>query len=233
MNWRIVAALVFGCFAASGAGQAQATALTLYNTGVTGPNNPDGTNGTQITSNDTVDSHYTVAGPNAGSTVYVVTDQPAYSANSDSSSFVNDTGSGQNGEPVGDYLYSTTFNIPANLNPATATISGEFSVDNEMDNILLNGASIGDGYPYAIGTGPGGFSSFTTFTIPAGSNFVTGTNTLTFEVYNAGTAANPTAVNISLLEGTVAAAVPEPSTLALFGMSVLGMFYFARPRRGR
>ncbi len=202
--------------------------ITLYNTGVVGPNNPNGTNSTQITVGGTPDSHYTVAAPDPqgnGPGVYVVTDQSAYSANNGSSSFVNDVGSGQATEAVGDYLYSTTFNLPAIANLSSVTISGEFAVDNEVDNILLNGKSIGGIYPAATaGSGPGGFQSFTTFTIPAGAgeNFLTGTNTLTFDVYNAGTSANPTAVNISLLSGTYA--TPEPSSIVgLVGLCGMGL----------
>ena len=78
-------------------------------------------------------------------------------------------------DPAGSYIYTLNFTLPAIANPATATISGRWAADNtgfmKLNNVL-------------VPTIASGFSYWTPFTIPAGSPFVTGANTLQFTVNN-------------------------------------------------
>ena len=88
------------------------------------------------------------------------------------------------------YVYRTTFNLTG-LDPSTAVIKGQWSTDNQGVNILINGMSTGI-------TNSNQFSSFTPFTISSG--FVSGLNTLAFEVNNGPTSgtANPTGLRVEL-----------------------------------
>jgi hypothetical protein len=80
---------------------------------------------------------------------------------------------------AGTYTYVLNFTLPAGLNPATATISGRWAADNAA-GMHLNAAVV----PAVDGGVTTGFTAWTPFTIPAGSGFVPGANTLTFIVTN-------------------------------------------------
>jgi hypothetical protein len=79
----------------------------------------------------------------------------------------------------GDYAYETTFTVPADRDPSTIIIIGQWASDNLGSDILVNGVSIGSGNNNQ-------FISYTTFTI-ASSNatLTTGVNTIDFLVNNA------------------------------------------------
>ena len=97
--------------------------------------------------------------------------------------------------PVGDYVYTLTFNLPASLDPTTAVISGELAADNQAV-IRLHGVDTG----FADGDGPA-FSSLHGFTISNG--FVSGINALEFTVTNTpGSSANPTGLLVANLSGS-------------------------------
>lgn len=78
-------------------------------------------------------------------------------------------------DPSGNFTYTLTFNLPVNLTPSTATISGRWAAD-DTATMLLNGTPL----PLILP----GFSTWTPFTIPPGAGFVTGINTLKFIVTN-------------------------------------------------
>jgi hypothetical protein len=191
---------------------ALALPITLYNTGVTAPNNPDGTNATVITTGGTNDAHYTVTLPSGvgPAPAKVVTDQGAY-FRPGNSQYVNPFGTANGNDPVGGYVYRTTFDLTG-LNPATATISGTVYVDNSV-TVLLNGQGTGN-----IG---GSFTAGTQldFTIPVGTAaFQPGVNILDFLVDNAGGTPNPEALDVTLLRGT-ANAVPEPGAACVLAIA--------------
>ncbi len=80
--------------------------------------------------------------------------------------------------PVGNYTYTLNFVLPAGFNPATATISGRWAADNAA-SMKLNGVLVPGLVTPVI-------ASWTSFTIPPGSGFVSGANSLAFIVNNYG-----------------------------------------------
>jgi hypothetical protein len=80
--------------------------------------------------------------------------------------------------PSGNFTYALNFVLPAGFNQATATISGRWAADNAA-SMTLNGTPV----PGLISPS---FTSWTSFTIPPASGFVTGVNTLKFIVNNYG-----------------------------------------------
>jgi hypothetical protein len=126
--------------------------------------------------------------------------------------------------PQGFLAYTTTFTLGA---PPTSVSGLQWTSDNQGVAIYLNGKNEGD-------TNPGDFTAFTPFTLnPA--DFVVGTNTLTFVVFNEefpGPHASPSGVRI---EGRLVTAIPEPgmATLAVVGALPMLGFYWARRRRAQ
>jgi hypothetical protein len=88
--------------------------------------------------------------------------------------------------PSGNYTYTMTFNLPASLNPAAATISGRWAADNAALMYLNTIPALQNPVFPGGGTfnGDNGFQQWTPFTIPAGSAFVPGANKLFFIVAN-------------------------------------------------
>ena len=82
------------------------------------------------------------------------------------------------GNEPGSYPFSTTFDL-GELDPSTAQINGQVTADNGVTAVRLNGSDL-------LITAPGGFASWAAFTIPEGSPFQAGLNTLEFDVSNGG-----------------------------------------------
>jgi hypothetical protein len=83
-------------------------------------------------------------------------------------------------DPAGTYTYTLQFNL-GGFDPTTATISGRWVADNAAGMYLNSGlvAVTKNGKK-----GDAGFKQWAPFTIPAGSGFMPGANTLTFIVTN-------------------------------------------------
>jgi len=123
---------------------------------------------------------------------------------------------------VGVYDFQTHFDLTG-LIASTASITGGWSADNNGIEIILNGTVIG-----GTATGTNQFlSGLSSFTIPVGSPFANGVNTLDFIVNNAAGNPgdpNPVALRVEITSAT-AAPVPEPASLTVFSaFGALGFF---------
>ena len=127
------------------------------------------------------------------------------------------------------YTYQTTFNLTG-LIPTTASLTGFWASDNQTLQILLNGTDTLIPPNCADSTADTScFTSLHAFSIPIGSSFLAGNNTLEFIVRNGAVGVNggPSGLRVEIT-GT-ASAVPEPTTLVLIGSGLLGLA--ARRRR--
>jgi hypothetical protein len=122
--------------------------------------------------------------------------------------------------PAGNYIYRTTFNVPANALLSSVSITGDWAVDDNGTDILINGASTGQsilGY------------SLNPFSVNSG--FAFGTNTLDFLVFNGGGSPNWTGLRVDHIAGTYQQ-VPEPGTAVLIGAAItFSMVALRRSRR--
>lgn len=120
----------------------------------------------------------------------------------------NGSGTGQESDPAGQYIFETTFDL-GSLDPTTASLSGRFATDNS-GTVQLNGND--------LVVSSSSFQLWSDIELTAGSPlFVSGENTLRFIVNNAaGTSGNPVGLRVELSFH----AVPEPASpllVAIFG----------------
>jgi hypothetical protein len=118
----------------------------------------------------------------------------------------------------GEYDYTTTFTLPSIF--YQPIITGAWATDNSGVAILLNGHDIGASIAY--GPAPYGFGSLSPFSATDASWFVSGTNTLTFEVFNGNGGSDttgPSGLRVDINSATYST-VPEPAT---FGLILAGL----------
>lgn len=205
--------LVFaiGLAAALTASQARAASITsLFSTGV------DNTHA--LLANGALDPHYSLI-VSADPTLTLpltpfVFRNPSWSPNTSTAQWITPI---VPEEHNGAYNYQTTFSL-AGLNPSTAVITGRLSSDDEVVGITLNGAAIVPPAPPPVDQGYGATYAFS-ITGPA---FLPGTNTLVFDTMN--THAVVTGLFVDMA-GT-ASVIPEPSSMALLGIGLSGLFAF-------
>lgn len=191
------------------ASAAQAGTIAIFNTGV------DGT-GTPLANGTIGDPHYVLTSVPGGTTDTQILNSvgwypiPPWLGDDAISSWIGPNNDSDADGVVGAFVYQTTFDLTG-FDPSTASLAGQWSVDNEGTDILLNGASTGNT--------AGGFESWSAFSI--GSGFIAGVNTLDFLVYNGG---GPTGLRVEL-SGTATdpSQVPEPTSLLLFGAGFAGL----------
>jgi hypothetical protein len=170
-----------------------------------------------------VDPHYTVSpGPSA-----VVIGSPSsvgWVANTANSTWISNAANTYGGP--GPFTYTTTFDLTG-LDPSTAAISGWMSADDQAV-IYLNGVAVFNG-----ALDPSAPWSFLE-PLNISSGFVAGLNTLEIAIPNYLEYGNdgPTGLQLDI-QGTANVtshnpSVPEPATLALFGIALAG---FAASRR--
>ncbi len=88
---------------------------------------------------------------------------------------------------LGDWIYRTTFTVPAGTDPSTAFIYGFAGADNSLRDVLLNGVSIKNPATPAADI-LSGFDALFPWSVTRG--FVPGVNTLDFVLFEASGAAN-------------------------------------------
>jgi hypothetical protein len=166
------------------------------------------------------DGNYTVVSSPLGPFTPVAVDDTVYpfpffwvANNPTASRWIGTTAQNSDG-PNGNYLYRTTFTLPANF--VSATISGLWATDDPGLDILINGNSTGQL--------SAGFATLVPFSVTSGFNV--GLNTLDFLVANVG--GGPTGLRVDAIKGTYQ--IPEPASLALvFGCS--SVWVLGRRRR--
>ena len=110
------------------------------------------------------------------------------------------------GNNFGPYVYRITFSL-AGFDPATATISGLYSTDNNGTDVRINGVSTGQTTPLTA------YTAF--FPLSITSGFVAGVNTIDFFLFNdpgSPSGDNPTGLRVEI-SGT-AAPLPTPTPTA-------------------
>lgn len=168
------------------------------------------------------DPHWTISSSPVGPVPTLVTANldKNWAADTDSSQWINANGIGKGPAPSGLYIYTLTFSLNQ-LDPSTAQITGEWASDNSSE-IFLNGIDTG-----LLNTDEG-FRAFGQFSIT--NDFVAGENELQFDVTQDPDApggsgvGNPEGLQVNILSAT-AQPVPEPATLSLFALSLLGLFF--------
>ena len=201
--------------------QAQADPITdLFNTGTT----TSTTSGSTLAAPGSPDAHYTLSGPAGGPAPIIETSLPAsYVSNTSTSQFVGPVANGNTNVPVGSYIYTTTFTIGSPF--TAASLNGPVASDNGV-TVAINGHII-------LGpTGTTSFTSFTAFTDNTASDFVVGTNFLTFSVMNDG---GPSALQVNALAGTFTptSAVPAQASILMLGIAGIASLGLAGFRRLR
>jgi len=195
------------------------TETGLYNTGA----NSIG----KTLASGTVDSHWTVSKDGGAATAaYAVTSATtgfptgAWMGDDTASTWINSSGTSVSADP-GNYTYTTTFDLTG-VDSSSWKLAGKFLTDDSFNGLYLNGVKIDSV------TG-GGFASWASFSLTSG--FQAGTNTLSFVINNGGVAANPTGLRVEFDGATLR--VPEPGTVALLTLGLLGLVCYAwRKRRG-
>jgi hypothetical protein len=139
------------------------------------------------------DPHYVLSSNDPlrpGPSALVVAPVTGWTANTPTSSWLSAQANASGTSPD-NYTFTTTFTV-AGVDPTTVTINGSWACDDSCV-VSLNGTVVGS-YAAPAWTAPAAF------TIPAGSPFVLGKNTLAFTATNSGGGA--TGVQVTFISGT-------------------------------
>jgi hypothetical protein len=194
---------------------------TLFDTGVDAAGNT-------LPNGSTLDPHYTLTSVPGGTTNLAVhTSAGGYPVgpwigDDALSTWIGPNNDGQLDGPAGTYDYQTTFSLNG-FDPATVSITGEWSADNQGLNIVINGIATGQ----TTSGGDSAYQHFTPFTITSG--FVAGVNTIDFIVHNDG---GPTGLRVEAT-GTASplAVILEPPGLAALASGIIALSLLRRRLR--
>ena len=200
--------------------------ITLFNTGV-------GTGGNLVPDGG-VDPHYTLStSPDPlfpGPSAYAGHIGALWTANTSISKWIGPDPSFE-WVASGDYVYHTTFELPNSFDPKkdTASITGWWSSDNTGVDILINGKSTGNFIPFGEWGVSDSWRTLHPLSITTG--FEKGDNTLDFVVWNEGAYSG---LHVQMTGFYDLKPIPEPSTLGLVGIGILGLFGYGwgRGRHG-
>lgn len=219
ISLKIVTAIVGVAILSGVAGNAEGAAVVgLRNTGVDA-------GGVVLANNTVTDNNYSLTTvPVGAATVPVAKSSaggfpiPPWLADNALSAWIAPTNLSTGTSDVGLYIYSMSFTVATDL--ATTLIHGQWASDNEAV-MKINGNT--------VSSSPD-FLSWTAFSFGAASGLVSGLNVLTFEVTN-NESVTGLRVEISGEDGNIIeSAVPEPASLAMWGLGALVMGA-ARKRR--
>jgi len=172
------------------------------------------------------DPHYSIVSPSGAGIVINQANIPSsYVANTSTSRWIWQQADGQPTNVT--RTFRTTFDLTG-LNPSTASIVGAWAADNFLDQILINGVSIGTIPNSSNGVN---FSSFTGFNVNSG--FQAGINTLDFVVLDTGEIAGFRIGEISGTAQPISQSVPEPSTILGLGLLGFGAFFNRQLSQGK
>lgn len=182
---------------------------TFYNTGVDDMQT--------VLENGVAETHYIVVSTPDGSTpgVRVATSSngypiPPWLADNSVSTWIGPNTTAALDGVAGLYDYRTTFDLTG-FDASTAALIGQWSVDNAGVDILINGHSTGQTVA--------SFNAFNSFSVA--SEFISGINTIDFVVNNYD---GPTGLRVegTLTADVAVASVPEPMSLAILGVGLVG-----------
>lgn len=128
---------------------------------------------------------------------------------------------------TGSYTWTANFNLAANTPIKMADLTAQWASDNE-GYVTLNGHTLANS---TINYGYPAFQKFYKFSAST-SDFVAGTNSLVFHVFNVApnSGDNPTGINVQFLKSDIVAA-PVPASALLFVSAMAGLVVFGRKRR--
>ncbi|MBI4876304.1 MAG: PEP-CTERM sorting domain-containing protein [Acidobacteria bacterium] len=204
--------------------------LGLFGTGVDGAG--------AVLPGGSSDTHWNLSIQGGGAAAAQVTSDAAkpglWIANDSLSKWISFTGAGNPNavETVGAdwmYSYTQTFSLTNFYLNSNLAISGQYAMDN-YGAVYLNGnlvQTLADTIPSVFTN----FSALHSFSITGPTNFVAGTNTLQFVVYNRNMGTTPNATGLRLqIDSAKGELIPEPGTLVLLGGGLLALGFYRRRR---
>ena len=213
-------------------GVADADSIPLYSTGFSGSGD--------LLGNGVADANYRLVVGSGFAPTYVLDDvfpeggSSPWNDNTDAARWITPSVVLENDDfsehAPGEYIYRTEFYLDetgflARIF-ASINIEGRWSTDNAGTDIRLNMNSTGNTSDK--------YSRWSYFSIDASladdyGFFKPGWNTLDFVVFNYDDVANPTGLLVEIADASAVAPVPEPASMALLGIGIVGLV--ARKRR--